>query len=126
MTKPPIRLDEVWAFCAANPGPWKQDYHAAFMHGIKDADGLPLMTNGLMKSANVQHIVRHHPQRVLADTSFKQALLDEHEPNLQAAVQDEEVTPMMLCPVDGDDCTFAQGLAALYDTHPDYREVWRP
>ncbi|WUD72115.1 DUF6221 family protein [Streptomyces sp. NBC_00510] len=33
---------------------------------------------------------------------------------------------MLVCHIDGDDCPFTQGLAAVYDDHPDYQEAWRP
>ena len=62
----------------------------------------------------------------LADIALKRSLLEEHTPDLQAATRGDEVTPMTVCRIDGDDCSVTQHLAALYSTHPDYQESWRP
>lgn len=101
MADAPIRLDEVWAFCNAR---LDDEWHATV--GI--APGRP------------------DPSRQRKDIAFKRALLTEHEPTLQAAEAHGEVTPMLVCPTDGDDCTVTQALAAIYDDHDDYNEDWRP
>jgi hypothetical protein len=141
----PIGLDDLWAFCndrldddaavarAATPGPWAVD-DASHAEAIHAANGAVVVGGGRWggeasvfdSTEDALHIARHNPTRVLADVTFKRELLAEHEPVLQAAVKDDEVTPMLVCRVDGLDCPFAQGLAALYDDHPDYKEAWRP
>ena len=96
-----IRLDEVWAFCNDR------------------LDDAWVATTGLAPD-------RPDPTRERKDIAFKRALLLEHEPSLQAAVDGTQMTPMVVCPIDGDDCSFTQRLAGLFDDHPDYKESWRP
>ncbi|WP_336317944.1 DUF6221 family protein [Streptomyces lavendofoliae] len=154
MNEAPIRLSEVWAFCserlddddayarAASEGPWRydpgkhwrragsSDYEEGVFAGPPGAQGMCIagtgQSNDPQSMADAAHIARHDPTRVLAEVAFKRELLAEHEPELHAAVNDREVTPVVVCRIDGDDCPFTRGLAALYDDHPDYKETWRP
>lgn len=135
----PVRLDEVWAFCNARLDDDERIARDVGYDCIEAADylwdskylllqrdvGDSKATSELDAELAV-HIARHDPARVLADVAFKRELLEEHEPVLQAAVKDDDVTPMLACRIDGTDCPFTQGLAALYPSHPDYKQDWRP
>lgn len=122
MTDVPIRLGEVWAFCNAR---LDEDDKAARATSDSEVDEQLGWAEDMVGEATA-HIERHLPTRVLADIAFKRTILEEHEPGLQVAVRGDEMTPMVVCKVDGDTCDFAQGLAAVYATHPDYKEDWRP
>lgn len=149
----PIRLDEVWAFCnarlddderraehsyysdahwerfttEAHLGAWKawREHFPREQWNVKASD---LISEAALEA--IQERIDAHEKnrsaRTRADVAFKRELLAEHEPVLQAAVKDDEVTPMLVCRVDGTDCPIAQGLAALYDDHSDYKDSWRP
>lgn len=103
--------DELVARGASRP-PWKRDYHAAFMHGIKSADDVSLFS-GLMSSPDVKHVVRHDPARVLSDVDAKRRTLARCEEALLAA------NPMLV--------HFAQEtlreMALPYARHPDYPKL---
>lgn len=153
MTDGPIRLDKVYAFCVerlgdderraqcgyysdthwelfatnAHLGAW-QAWRTYFPHEQWDSKANDRISDAALVAIR-ERISAHEKNRsarMLADVAFKRELLAEHEPALQAAQTDGEVTPMVVCPIDGDDCPFTQGLAALYDDHPDYKENWRP
>jgi hypothetical protein len=135
-----VRLDEVWKFCSARLDDDERlardvgfdrietvDYLWGTRHLLLQRDdGGESKATSELDAGLAAHVARHDPRRVLADIAFKRELLAEHEPSLQAAVKDDEVIPMVVCKVDGDECPFAQGLAALYADHPDYQEAWRP
>lgn len=121
MTEHPIRLDEVWAFCTAR----LDDDEKAALATTDDEISEQLSWAEVRVGDAIEHIERHLPTRALAAVVFKRELLTEHEPALQAAVKGSEVTPMLVCRIDGDDCPVTQGLAALYADHPDYREAWQ-
>jgi hypothetical protein len=135
----PIRLDEVWSFCAARLDDEEQVARRVGRDRIEAVEHLwgtkylVLHRNGAEPEKTTEfdaplaeHIAYQEPRRVLARTTFTRSLLAEHEPVLAAGQQGEQVTPMVVCRIDGDDCPFTQGLAALYDDHEDYRERWRP
>lgn len=153
MAETPIRLDELWTFCNArlddderraqgsyysdthwerfatnaHLGAW-QAWRTYFPREQWDTKANDVVSEAALKA--VQERITAHEEvrstRALADVAFKRELLAEHEPALHAAIQGEEMTPMLVCRVDGADCAFTQGLAALYDGHRDYKEVWRP
>ncbi|MFF1834169.1 DUF6221 family protein [Streptomyces sp. NPDC058231] len=117
--------DEQIARVASRP-PWQRDYRAAFMHGIRDAAGRALVSDGLMKSQDVCHIVHHDPARVLREVEAKRGLLKRYEePETSAALSDSfnkltaSVERTVLIEV-------FRHLALTYADHPDYREEWRP
>ncbi|MEU0030773.1 DUF6221 family protein [Streptomyces sp. NPDC006335] len=130
----PIRLDEVWDFCHA-----RLDETATALVEYRDGHKGPCINRPGQNPADYDdhdscclHLAAAEAspyrdvQYGLADIAFKRLMLEEHEPDLQAAVKDSTVTPMIVCRTDGDDCPFTQGIAALYNTHPDYKESWRP
>lgn len=149
----PIRLDAVYAFCVerlgddarrakcgyysdthwemfttnAHLGAW-QAWRTYFPREQWDVRANDRISDAALVAIR-ERISAHEKNRstrMLADVAFKRELLAEHEPALQAAQTDGKVTPMVVCRIDGDDCPFTQGLAALYDDHPDYKEGWRP
>ena len=153
MAEVPIRLDELWAFCnarlddeerraqagyysdthwerfttEAHLGAW-QAWREHFPREQWDVKANDVISEAALKAVRAR-ITAHEEERssrTLADVAFKRELLTEHEPVLQAAVKDDVVSPMLVCRVDGLDCEFGRGLAALYDDHPDYQEAWRP
>jgi hypothetical protein len=70
---------------AAKPGPWKRDYHAAFMHNITAADGHSLITGGLMGSPDIAHVLAHDPLAVLRLCRAHRDLIDEWRKRQQMA-----------------------------------------
>uniref|UniRef100_UPI003F490A5C DUF6221 family protein n=1 Tax=Streptomyces sp. CA-141956 TaxID=3240051 RepID=UPI003F490A5C len=138
MTNRPIRLDEVWSFCSDRLDDDARIARSVGFDRIEVVDYLwkskHLLLQGDNESASTteldaslaEHVARHDPARVLAEVAWKRDQLAEHEPSLQAAERDGEVTPMVVCTIDGNDCPFTLGLASLFDQHPDYREEWRP
>lgn len=153
MTEHPIRLDEVWAFCTerldederrAQRGYYSDTHWEIFtteahlrawqawrrhfpreQWDVNANDVISEAARDAIRDRVTAH-EKNRTDRALADVAFKRALLAEHEPTLQAAVQGSEVTPMLVCRVDGDECPFTQGLAAVYCDHDDYKEGWRP
>ncbi|MFE6474584.1 DUF6221 family protein [Streptomyces rochei] len=152
MAEAPIRLDELWAFCNARlddekcraQGGYYSDTHwerfttEAHLHAWKawrehfPREQWDVKANDAISEAATsgirERITAHEKDRsarALADIAFKREVLAEHEPSLAAAMREEEVTPMVVCGIDGDDCPFARGLAGLYDDHPDFNEDWR-
>jgi hypothetical protein len=130
----PIRLNEVWAFCHA-----RLDEAATALLELRDGHKGPCINyvgqspadydshdSCALHLAAAQATPYRDPEFGLADIAFKRLELEEHEPDLQAAVKDDVVTPMTVCRTDGTDCPFTQRLATLYATHPDYRDSWRP
>ncbi|MDX2658341.1 DUF6221 family protein [Streptomyces scabiei] len=153
MSEAPIRLDELWSFCRArlddderrakhgyySDTHWERfttEAHLYAWHAWRDIfprEQWNVKANDAISEAardGIRNRITAHEKdrssRTLADIAFKRELLAEHEPVLQAAVKDDEVTPMLVCRVDGLDCAFTQGLAALHDDHEDYKEAWRP
>lgn len=63
---------------AASPGPWRRDYHAAFMHGVITADGHSLAGGALIESRNVNHIALNDPAVVLRRCVADRKILQEH------------------------------------------------
>lgn len=149
----PIRLYEVWAFCSArlddderrarggyysdthwerfttdaHLGAWKA-WRKHFPREQWDVTANDRISEAA-RDAIRDHITAHEENRsarMLADVAFKRELLAEHEPTLQAATRNSEVTPMLVCRIDGDDCPFTRGLAAVYGEHEEYQETWRP
>lgn len=102
----PLRLADIWAFCHAR----LNETASALLNHQHDHQATPYRDTDFG----------------LADIAFKRSLLEEHAPDFQTAAKGYEVTPMAVCRVDGDTCPFTQQLAALYSTHPDYQESWRP
>jgi len=153
VSEAPIGLDELWAFCNArlddderraecgyySETHWERFTTEAHLHAwkawreyfpreqwdVKASDAVSEAARDGIRERITAH-EKDRSSRTLADVAFKRELLAEHEPVLQAATKDDEVTPMLVCRVDGLDCPFAQGLAALHDDHPDYKETWRP
>lgn len=122
MSTDAVHLDEVWAFCSARLDDDEEMARATSDSEIDEQLGWAEVHVGQAQ----EHIARHLPSRVIADVMFKRGLLAEHQPVLAAAAQDDQVTPMLVCRIDGDDCPFTRGLAGLYAGHPGYRETWRP
>ncbi|WP_331723367.1 DUF6221 family protein [Streptomyces atratus] len=152
MTDAPIRLDEVYAFCVerlgddenraergyysdahwerftaeAHLGAWRA-WRTHFPRDQWDVKANDQVSEAALDAVR-ERIGAHEKDRsarMLADVAFKRTLLAEHEPSLVAAVKGDEMTPLVVCGIDGDDCPFTRGLAALYDDHPDYEESWR-
>lgn len=149
----PLRLDDIYAFCVerlgdderrarsgyysdthwelfttnAHLGAW-QAWRTYFPREQWDTKANEKISDAALVAIRerISAHERNRSARMLADVAFKRELLNEHEPVLAAAQQGEEVTPMMVCRIDGDDCPFTRGLAALYADHPDYKEAWRP
>ncbi|KPC74269.1 hypothetical protein ADL26_11530 [Thermoactinomyces vulgaris] len=69
----------------------------------------------------VNHYLRHDPARVLREVAAKRAVIegghdDQHEcPDWQQS----SAYPYVGCNV-------LRQMAAIYDSHPDYREEWKP
>ncbi|MER5482549.1 DUF6221 family protein [Streptomyces sp. NPDC002812] len=152
MPEEPIRLDEVWTFCevrlADDEKRARRGYYAdthwdlfsttARLHAWRawrayfpreqwDAKANDAVAEAARDGIR-ERITAHEDgrsRRALADIAFKRELLAEHEPTLQAAVRGAELTPMLVCRIDGDTCPFTQGLAAVYCDHEDYKESWR-
>jgi hypothetical protein len=70
-----LDADEAVAL-RADPGPWKRDYHGAFMHNIEAANGRSISHGGLIDSHNVRHIMRHDPARVLREIAAKRRMIE--------------------------------------------------
>lgn len=68
------------AASVADPGPWRRDYHAAFMHGIVAASGRHVTGNDLLDSHNVHHITRQDPARTLRRVAAYRAIIDLYDP----------------------------------------------
>lgn len=130
----PIRLDEVWSFCHA-----RLDETASALLEYRDGHKGPCINYAGQDPADYDehdscdlHLASatatpyRDAEFGLADVAFKRLALEEHEPSLVAAVKGDEVTPMMVCGMDGDDCPFSRHIAALYSSHPDYKKEWRP
>jgi hypothetical protein len=137
----PIRLDDVWAFCSARLDDEEETARKVgcdridaveYLWGtkhllLKRDDGGESKVTTELAAGLADHIARHDPAQVLAHAAFmRTVVLAEHEPVLVAATDGHETTPMLVCHIDGDDCPVACGFAALYDSHPDYKESWRP
>ncbi|MET8609791.1 DUF6221 family protein [Streptomyces misionensis] len=141
MSTGPVRLDEVWAFCmarlddeeaAARRVGYDRIEAVGYLWGTKHLlllrdDGSEPKTTVELDADLADHITQHGPARVLARTAFlRSVVLAEHEPVLVAAGDGRETAPMVVCRVDGDDCSVTQGFAALYNEHPAYKAAWRP
>ncbi|MFI1532082.1 DUF6221 family protein [Streptomyces griseus] len=148
----PIRLDELWAFCNArlddqerrardgyySKTHWDLFTTTARLHAWRawriyfSRERWSVEANDVVADAardGIRERVTAHEEvrgaRALADAAFKRELLAEHEPVLMAATQNDEVSPMLVCRIDGDTCPFTQGLAAIDHEHKDYQEAWR-
>lgn len=127
-------MEQVWNFCHA-----RLDEAASALLSYKDGHVSPCVNYEGQDPADydeydscARHLkaARATPYRDaefgLAEVAFKRLLLEGHEPSLQAAVDGDEVTPMMICREDGDSCELARRIAVLFHAHPDYQEGWRP
>lgn len=98
-----LRLADIWAFC----------------HGRLNETAIALLAHRDGHQATVEPTPYRDVEFGLADIAFKRSMLEEHGPTFPSVA-------VAVCPTDGDSCSFTQGLAALYETHPDYQESWRP
>ena len=79
-------------------GVWSTD---ALDAEVVSGDGITIYDEGGHSVEQATHIARHDPARVLREVEAKRAIVAEH--------------PEMI-----------GFLAAVYDSHPDYDEAWRP
>jgi hypothetical protein len=99
-----LRLAEAWGFC----------------HARLNETSIALLAYREDRNPSAAETTPYRDAEFgLADIALKRTLLEEHAPNFPAVTT-------AVCPIDGDDCPFTQHLAAMYDTHPDYQESWRP
>ncbi len=128
------RIDEDEAVAkVATPGPWqvgeggevetvKLYGNPGYMRPLLvtcDSEGL----SPAVDEENAAHIARHDPARVLAEVAAKRAIVEFWSLAFQK--------PADFPHVDFDRVRSAGRwtvwkLAAVYDTHPDYRPEWRP
>jgi hypothetical protein len=104
-----LRLADIWAFCHARLNETARSLLASQQADLAEAEATPY----------------RDVEFGLADIAFKRVMLEEHAPAFPPATEDAEA-PYAVCQVDGDTCLFAQHLAGLYGSHPDYKEGWRP
>ncbi|MDP8927930.1 MAG: DUF6221 family protein [Actinomycetota bacterium] len=119
------RLDEIeQAARAVKPlanvpvigGPQRQE----FTHGrltFAAEDGYP---KRLADQEAAAHFSRHDPARVLADVEAKRQVVELHDDQHDCPGN----PPAYEFPYPG--CATLRALALPYETHPDYREEWRP
>lgn len=90
---------------------------------------------GVATPAEVEHIARHDPARVLAECEAKRRIVGEHVGrNFVTVASFRAVDAGAACSTcrshDGDSvtwpCITVRALATVYADHPDYREEWRP
>jgi hypothetical protein len=109
---------------AATPGPWMPEgdddtddevwtAHDG-EHGELVGDTVAYVRGGERMRANVAHIARHDPARVLAEVDAKRRIIAECERTLAYEDHGHAVAEFVL-----------QGLALPYADHPDFREEWR-
>lgn len=137
------RLDEDERTArASSPWPWEEnaecdevlsarlpDDDGLVEDDLRVAEGHALSNNQLR--ANVRHIARHDPARVLAEVAAKRAILDlaaaaethlqdyrKHVAEYSVVRQAETPRNALLMAV--------QRLAQVYAQHADYREEWAP
>jgi len=126
---------------AATPGPWAWeptgDKDSSWAVGlVQDEDGSDLsgrlepgqgvVIDGVCESINghipdADHIARHDPARALREVAFKRDMVRRCAPHMNEL----DVYPNgLVSPRAVLSRQFLVGLAAVYSTHPDYRQQW--
>lgn len=119
--------DEAVAGRAA-PGPWFRDSHAAFLHGIKDANGRGLILEGLMESVNVTYVVLNAPDRALRRATATRRLLHRYDQALKAQNPGSLVGYTRAVDhgyIEAHEEAIRDAVN-VYAGHPDYRTEWKP
>jgi hypothetical protein len=129
-----IAEDEA-AARAATSGPWRYDHseNRWSLGGSGEDAGIAHASweGGDGTGADLTHIARHDPARVLAEVEAKLRIV---ENTIAAArVASESPPEEQISASDGPMVAYWRGqdwvcktLAAVYADHPDYRDEWRP
>jgi hypothetical protein len=144
------RLDEDEAAAKAAAGPeWLEDGSpslAVFARQWSEGDrpgvrGIAWCSNGYDDDrANMAHIARHDPARVLREVGAGRAILELHKPDRDPAdqwyghdVRCEECGGITGSAASGErgfqrswPCTTLRHLAAVHNAHADYQQEWKP
>lgn len=100
--------------------------------GTADRDDYPSYPWGVQE-ADLAHIARHDPARVLREVAAKRTMLRIHAPQSSTFSVPVARTPFcLICqefdgtPLAPYPCDTIRAIAAVYAEHPDYREEWKP
>jgi hypothetical protein len=70
--------------------------------------------------------VRNNPAHVLRYVDFPRRIVKQHEPVLAPAEQDGMTIPMVVCPIDGEECETLLVMAnEIFHDHPRFKPEWR-
>ena len=119
-----IEDDEQQAL-QASPGPWHLNAEHDEVIAVDDIEvctAFALNNNQLRNTA--RHIALHDPARVLREVTAKRAIVDAHPEGEDGWCGDE--VALTGCRWEKWPCPGLRHLAAIYDSHPDYREEWKP
>ncbi len=71
-------------------------------------------------------VVRNNPAHVLRYVDFLRGIVKQHEPVLAPAEQDSMTIPMVVCPIDGEECeTLLAMVNEIFHDHPRFKPEWR-
>lgn len=69
------------------------------------------------------HVIRQHPDRILAECEAKRGIVALHDDLLKRELDHRDQSAFGADLMHGD---VLRALAAVYADHPDYREEWKP
>jgi len=72
------------------------------------------------------HVLRHHPERVLAECEAKRRIVELHAGAHECSVYAKGEVDNCAWVESDDTCSTLRLLALPYADHPDYDEAWRP
>lgn len=107
----------------ADDGEWTRSNHVSDECRI-DGVAMTIYDEGGHTAEQADHITRHDPARVLAECEAKRRIVDLAEDRARVSEEDDH-SPLLA----GQDLALRAVLLFLalpYDTHPDYREEWKP
>lgn len=88
-------------------------------------DDLHIYDEGGHDEEQAEHIARHDPARVLAESAAKRAIVELHRPIEQLWWPEQvPVEVCEMCDEERWECETICALASVYASHPDYREEW--
>ncbi|WP_250293256.1 DUF6221 family protein [Streptomyces atroolivaceus] len=70
-------------------------------------------------------VVLNEPVHVLGLVDYLRWTCSQHEPVLMPAEQDGQTVPMMVCPIDGEECESLLRVAEIFADRPGYKREWR-
>lgn len=112
----------------ATPGPWRaaEMYPECFyVQADSDRNVASESSYGNIEPADVGHIVRWNPARILAGCKAKRGIIKLHARDHECSTYDHH-GEVDSCTWVIDVCSTLQLLALPYADHPDYRQEWRP